>query len=126
MRASQSELKRLACEPFSPAAGLGQIEQSRVDWPIDYGRRPRAKTHATPSSVFDQFFEGYSGANTTHWPNEILDHSVRFGVIDVEAIQLAVANQINARVLLNLQDYACCICQRLFGRSRREPIRNWV
>ena len=47
-------------------------------------------------------------------------------MVDVEAIKLAVAHEIDAGPLLGVQHHPRRIHQRLFRRRRGEPIRNRI
>jgi hypothetical protein len=37
----------------------------------------------------------HNAAHPGHWPHEIINHSIRIRMIDIEAIELAISRQIN-------------------------------
>ena len=61
-----------------------------------------------------------------HRPHEILDHAVGLGMIDVEAIKLAVAHQIDPGLLLGVDHDARRVDQRLLGWQRHQPVRHRI
>ena len=47
-------------------------------------------------------------------------------MIDVEAVEFAVADEIDAGLLLRVDDDARRVDQRLLGRQRAEPVRKRI
>ena len=122
VRAGQRELERLRRQPLAARAGLRQIERAGADRPVDHRRRTRAKSHAALRAIVDEFIEPDRRANARHRAHEIFDHAVCLGMIEVEARQFAVADDVDAGLFLGVNDDARGIDQRLFGRQRRQPI----
>ena len=64
-------------------------------------------------------------SNARHRPDEILDHPIGIGMIHVEAVQLAVGGQIDARLALDIEHYARGIQPRLIrARPNRRRVRH--
>ena len=61
-------------------------------------------------------------ANAFHRRDEILDHSIRVGMIDVEAVELAIGWKIDARLPLQIENYPHRVGSRLIARQRSEPV----
>jgi hypothetical protein len=66
-------------------------------------------------AVGDQVVESEALRDAVHRPHEVLDHAVGLGVVDVEPVQLAVADDVDAGLLLRVDDHARRVDQRLFG-----------
>ena len=58
--------------------------------------------------------------------HEIVNHPIRVGMIDVEAIQLAIRHDINAGEFLRFEHDTRCIRQCLLTWEREEPIRHGI
>ena len=69
---------------------------------FDHSWRPRAEAHTALRAIGHQFVEGDGAAHAGHRPHEIFDHAVGLGMIDVEAGQFAVADKIDAGLLLDV------------------------
>ena len=64
----------------------------------------------------------YSGERA----QEIVDHPVGIGMVDVEAVEFAVGWQVDASLALNVEDDAGGIGAGLFAGQGREPVRNRI
>ena len=64
------------------------------------------------------------GAYAGHRAEEVFDHPVGIGMIDVEAIEFAIGGQIDARLALRVEDDAGGIEPRLLAGQGRQPIRE--
>jgi len=47
-------------------------------------------------------------------------------MVEVEAVELAVAHEVDAGLLLRVQHHPRCVEQRLVGGRRDEPVRDRV
>src|SRR6185312_896821 len=126
MRAGQRELQRLRGQRPGARKGGRQIERARADRAFDHRRRSGAEVMRLRLLEGEPFGEPDLAPHAGHWPHEILDHAVSLGVIDVEAIKLAVADQIDAGHLLGVDDDPRGVDQRLLGRQRDEPVRHRI
>ena len=122
VRAGQRELERPVGESFRTRAGLWQIERAGPDRALDHGRRTRAEFRCRLIAIDDQFLERHARAHAGHRLYEILDHPVGLGMVHVEAVELAVADEIDAGLLLRVDDDARRVDHRLLGRQRAEPV----
>jgi hypothetical protein len=59
------------------------------------GRRAEARRLGV--AVGDALLEAHAETHAVHRPHEVLDHAVGFGVVDVEAVELAVAHHVARR-----------------------------
>ena len=67
-----------------------------------------------------------SGPHPGQRPHEILDHAVGLRMVDVEAVELAVADQVEAGLLLGMDDDAHGVGERLLRGRGREPVGQRV
>jgi hypothetical protein len=54
--------------------------------------------------------------------DEVLNHAIGVGMIDIEAVKLAIGGQVNTRLPLKVEDDASRIDQRLLARECHQPI----
>ena len=64
------------------------------------------------------------GAYAGHGADEVLDHAVGIGMIDVEAVEFAVGGQVDARLALRVEDDARGVEARLLAGQRGQPVGN--
>ena len=126
VRTGERELERLRRERLGARARQLEIQRSRADRPFDHSRRARAEAHARAARVIEPFGEADVGAHAGHRPHEVLDHAVGLGMIDVEAVELAVAHEVDAGALLRRDHHARRIDQRLLRRRARQPVRQRI
>jgi len=93
---------------------------------VDHARRPGAKAHAGQRPVGHDLVEGHLVAHALHRPHEVLDHPVGLGMVEVEAVELAVADDIDAGGLLRGDDDAGRVDQALLRRRAQQPLRHRV
>ena len=92
-----------------------EIQRSLIDRPFHNPRRFGTKTHAVEVGKLLNIRASHLCADPSQRPNEIFDHAVRLGVIDIEAIELAVADEIDAGLLLGGDDHPRRIDDGLSG-----------
>jgi hypothetical protein len=126
VRAGDRELERPAGKAAGARAGDRQVERSRFDRAGHHARRASAKAHARGFCILEPLRKADVAADAGHRPGEVLDHPVRLGMVRIEAVQLAVAHQIDPRLLLRREDDARCIGKRLLGRRGGQPVGNRV
>ena len=102
------------------------LPRRSADRAVDHPWRPAAKAHAGAPGILDPLGKPDVAADTGHRPREVLDHPVGLGMIQVEPVQLAVADYIDARLLLGCEHDARCVGQRLLGRRCGKPVRNRI
>ena len=61
-----------------------------------------------------------------HRADEVFDHAVGVGMVDVEAVELAVGRQIDAGLTLDVEYDAGRIDHRLLAGQRGEPVGHRV
>ena len=67
-----------------------------------------------------------SAADAGHRADEVLDHAVGVGVVDVEAVELAVGDDVDAGHLLGLEDDARGVDEGLLAGSGGEPVGDGI
>jgi hypothetical protein len=100
--------------------------RSGADRPFHHARRPGAEARRFALGIVDPLREADLRAHAGHRPHEILDHAVGLRVVDVEAVQLAVAHQVDAGLFLRIDDHAHRVGERLLGGRGGEPIGQRV
>ena len=115
VRAGQGEFQRFGGQPHGAAAGFRQVKRTAGDRTVNNARRAAAEAHARLAAVIQQFLERHLGTDAAHGPGEVLDHPVGFGMVDVEAVKLAVAHHVDAGLLLGVQHDPRGIDQPLLG-----------
>jgi hypothetical protein len=126
VRAGEGELEGPAGQRRCPLAGAGQVERAAADRAVDDAGRPGAKAHPRHRPVGHDLVEAHGVADAGHGPDEVLDHPVGLGMVEVEAVELAVADDVDARRFLGGDDDARGVDQSLLGRRRREPVGHRV
>jgi hypothetical protein len=87
---------------------------------------PGAKAHPGQRAIGQHLVERHLVAHALHRPDEVLDHPVGFGMVDIEAVKLAVADDIDAGLLLGRDDDPGGVDQRLLRRRGDEPLRHRI
>jgi hypothetical protein len=90
-----------------------KIETALFDGSIDNGTWPGTKGHTRITTEGVEVSTGDIGSDIPKRPNEVLDHAIRIGVIDVESTQLTICKQIDAGILLGFYYDGHCISQGL-------------
>ena len=106
--------------------GLYCRSHAVTDRAVDDTGRLGPESHALLAAICDDLLERDGAAHAGQWQNEILDHTVGLGVIDVEAIELSIADKIDACGFLRTDDGARGVDQRLLGRRRDEPVGHRI
>jgi len=126
VRPGERELERPGRERPGARAGDRQVERAGADRAFDHAGRTRAEAHARGLGVVEPLGETDLGADARHRPHEVFDHAVGFGVIEVEAIQLAVADDVDPGLLLCRDHHARRVDQRLLRGRGGEPVGNRI
>ena len=126
VRPGQRELQRCAGKLTRLAARTRQVEMAGRDRPGHDAGRPAAELHTRLGPVARQLVEVDFGRHAAHRPDEIFDHAVGLGMVRVEAVELAVANQVDARPLLGVQHDPRRVGQRLLRRALNQPVGRRV
>ena len=84
VRAGDREFEREGCHRLCAGTGIRKIKRTAAQRSIDDGGRPRPEAHSRLRAVFQQFVEADVGANAVHRLDEVFDHAVGFGMIDVQ------------------------------------------
>ena len=111
---------------FARAQAAGRSSEPGPTGAIDHAGRPPAKFHAGDCLNASHSARPISLRTPGHRPHEIFDHAVGLGMIDVEPIELAVADEIDPGLLLRLNNDARRVDQRLLGGQRHQPVRHRV
>ena len=126
VRPGQRELQRRTGQPPRHPAGAGQVEMAGRDRSGDDARRPAAELHAGLGAEAGQLVEADLGGHPAQRPDEIFDHAVGFGMVRIEAIEFAVAHQVDAGQFLGVQHDPRGVGQRLFRRALDQPVRRRI
>ena len=126
MRAGDGELEGPGGQRRRPLAGAGQVERAAADRSLDDARRPGAKAHPRHGPVGHHLVEAHGVADAGHRPHEVLDHPVGLGMVEVEAVELAVADHVDAGLLLGGDDHPGGVDQALLGWRGRQPVGHRV
>ena len=124
VRAGEGEFERPRRQRVGARRRVGQIESAVADRAVDDARRLGAKAHAGLAAVGDNLLERDFRANARHGLHEIFDHAVGFGMIDVEAVEFAVAHHIDAGCLLGRNHRAGGVDQAPADLARRRANRG--
>jgi hypothetical protein len=95
--------------------GGGQVKCTRTERGDNDSRRTRAEFHAWRPLERHPFGKTDVAAYAFHRSHKIFNHSIGFRVIDVKAIKLAVADEIDPGMLLRRNNDARGVDQRLLG-----------
>ena len=108
------------------AQARGRSSVPPADGAIDDARRAGAEAHARLLAERLDLGEGELRADPRHRLDEILDHAVGLGVINVEAVELAVADEVDAGPLLRREDDARGVDHRLLARAGGKPVGDRI
>ena len=124
--AGERELERSTSHFARTGAVFGQIEHAFGDGTAHDGGRLAAEGHLMLGAKRGGVFTAHAAVDAAELVDEILNHAVRVGMIDIEAVQLPVRRQINACLALRVEDDACGVDHSLFARQRGKPVWNRV
>src|SRR5206468_5060242 len=96
VRAGDGELQRVIGESASPAVIARKVERSFADGAFDDAGNSRAEAHAGKAGEFLELLPAGGGADAGEGPDEVIDHAVRVGVVDVEAVKLSVGDDVDS------------------------------
>ncbi len=116
------ELERSARHLGGPLAVREQVEASLAERSRDDAGRLATKAHAVQPGEIVRRAAPHEPAHAGHGADEILDHPVGVGMIDVEAIKLAVGRQVDPGLSLNIEYNTRRIDHRLLARKGGEPV----
>ena len=126
VRAGEREFERACGQPPRPRAGRGKVERAASRRSLDDARRPPPIGHSRAGAIRLRFGEGDVGADSRHRPDEIIDHAIGFGVVRVEAVEFAVADEVDAGAFLGVYDHARRVDEGAFGGRGGKPRRDGV
>ena len=109
------------------ALAIGQqVEGAFAEGAGDNASGLAAETHRVMAGEF--FGDGAAdlAVDAGHGTNEVFDHAIGVGVVDVEAVELAVGGQVDAGLVLDVENDARGVDDGLLGRKSREPVRNRI
>ena len=124
--ARDGELKGTAGDGRGALAIGEKIERAFAEGAGDDAGRLAAEAHRMMARKFFGDRAADDGRDAGHRSDEILDHAVGVGVIDVEAVELAVGGEIDAGLALEIEDDARGVEHGLFTREGGEPIRHGI
>ena len=81
---------------------------------------------ATPAGEFLGDRAADLAVDAGHGTDEILDHAVRVGVVDVETVELAVGREVDAGLGLDVEHDARGVDDGLLGGERGGPVWNRI
>ena len=126
IRAGNSELEWPACDRGGAGAVFGEVQDAFGDRGGDDGGGFIAPAH---------FFFGAEGggvaaadfaADAAEFVDEVFDHPVGVGMIDVEAVEFAISGEVDAGLALKIEDDARGVDERLFAGQCGKPIRDRI
>ena len=103
-----------------------QVEGALAEGTGDDTSGLAAETHRVMAGEF--FGDGAAdlAIDAGHGTNEVFDHAVGVGVVDVETVELAVGGKVDASLVLDVENYARGVNDGLLGRKGREPVWNRI
>ena len=126
VRAGQRELEGTARDGRRARAVFREIERPLADRANDDARGLAAEPHLGLRAERRRFLPAHGRIDAAEPPHEVVDHPVGIRMTDVEAIELAVGGQIDARLPLNVEDDTRGVDQRLFARQGCQPVGHWI
>jgi hypothetical protein len=126
VRAGERELHGVIGALAGAAIVAGEIERAFADLAFDQASRLGAEAHAGHAAKCFELRSPEIPANPRHGADEVFDHAVGVGVVDVEAIKLAVGDDIDAGEFLGFENNLGRINQRLLARRGHQPVRDGV
>ncbi len=122
----EGELGAVAGQLQQRLAGLGQVECSRADRANHDASRLGAVRHTGLRAELQLVSPGKLCIDPAHLADEVVNHAVGLGMVEVVAVQLAVGDHIDARQLLGAHHHQGGIAQvRARGRDA-QPVGNRV
>jgi len=126
VRTRQGELHWLRGQLPGPLAGGHQVERARAQWPFHHGRGSGPERHTGRLPEGEPLGQPDLAPDARHRTQEVLDYAVGLGVVDVEAVELAVAHHVDAGELLGADDHARGIHECLLAGRCDQPVGEWV
>ena len=115
--AGQREFERAAGERRGARAIIRQVQRSFPDRPHHHARGLAAETHFRFGAERRRIRAAGLGPDAAEPVHEVVDHPVGFGMVDIEAVQLAVAYHVDTGLFLRVDDDPRRVHQRLLGRQ---------
>ena len=126
VRAGDGELERTAGNTGGEFAIGEEVERALGKGRLHDAGGLAAELHGAFAGEALVIAAPHLGAYAGHRTEEVFDHAVGIGMIDVEAIEFAIGGQIDARLALRVEDDAGGIEPRLLAGQGRQPIRNGI
>ena len=124
--AGEREFEGTTGDFFRPRAVFRQIEHAFVDGAAHDGGGLAAKGHFMLRTEGSGVRTADTLVDATELVDEVFDHAVRVGMIDVEAVKLAIRRQVDARLALQIENDARGVDERLLAGQRAEPFRDGI
>jgi hypothetical protein len=124
--ARDGELERAAGDRGGALAVGEQVEGAFAKLARDDAGRLAAEAHGVMAGEFLGDGAADHGRDAGHRADEILDHAVRVGVVDVEAVELAVGRQVDAGLTLEIKYDAGGIDHGLLAGQGGEPVGHGI
>ena len=103
-----------------------QIQRAFAERPFDHAGGLAAEPHRAHAREGLVVAASDLAADAGHRANEILDHAVGVGMVDVEAVELAIGRQVDAGLALRVEDHAGGVDARLLAGQRGEPVGDRI
>ncbi len=122
--AGDGELERPAGNAGGEFAIGQQIERAFAERPFHHARGLAAEPHGVRAREGFVIAAAHLRPDAGHGADEVLDHAVGVGMVDVEAVEFAVGGQVDAGLALDVEDHAGGVEARLLAGQGGEPVGN--
>ena len=103
-----------------------QVERALAQFCFHHAGSLAAESHAAGAREGFVIAAAYLGADASHGADEVIDHAVGVGMVDVEPVQFAIGRQIDAGLALQVEAHTRGIHTRLLAGQCRQPVRHGV
>ena len=124
--AGEREFERATGHFARTGAVFGQIEHAFGDGTAHDGRRLAAEGHFMLGTKRGGVLTAHAAVDPAELVDEVLDHAVGVGMIDIEAIQLAIRRQFDACLALRVKNDARGVDHGLLTGQGAKPVWDRV
>ena len=126
VRAGYRELEWAARHGCGGVTVGQEIQASLANRRLHGTSRPAAEIHRSQRGKCIPIRLAQPRFDSGHRSHKVIDHAIGVGMIDVEAIELAIGRQIDPGLPLNVENDARCVAPRLVARQRNQPIGQGI
>ena len=126
VRAGTGELERMRGQCASELVIARKVERALADLARDHAGRLGAIGQARVRAEFVKIADGKTRGDAVHAADEIIDHAVGFGMAGVEAVELAVGDDVDAGQFLGFEHNHDGVAQGDARAVAQKPVRHGV